>query len=168
MIEAYRRLAKRIRDESSSLEQALSRAEHAWRRAQHETDDQYAYIDSVALNLASFYTGVETLFELIARHVDGETPSGPDWHSDLLRRMTLDLEGIRIPVISAETAGLLDELRRFRHIVRHIYADHLVPENMRPLVGSASMLWARLSGELERMARFLDDVSEADDALPPS
>ena len=82
--------------------------------------------------------------------------------------MTLDLEGIRIPVISAETAERLDELRRFRHIVRHIYADHLVPDNMRPLVGSTDVLWTRLSGELEEMARFLDEVSEADDALPSS
>ncbi len=166
MIDAYQRLARRIRDECSSLEQALSRAEQAWRKAAVESADQYAYVDSVALNLASFYTGVETLFELVARHVDGKSPSGPDWHRDLLQRMTLDLEGIRMPVISAETAEQLDELRRFRHIVRHIYADHLAPGNMRPLVEGTTKLWARLSAELHELATFLDGVSDADDIVP--
>ncbi len=165
MIEAYRRLAQRIRDESVSLQQALSRAERAWRKAALETEDQDEYIDSVALNLASFYTGVETLFELVARHVDGKAPGGPDWHRDLLRRMTQDLEGVRMPVIRPKTAERLDELRRFRHIVRHIYADHLALNNLRPLIERAGSLWARLSTELEGFASFLDRVSKADDTL---
>jgi len=29
------------------------------------------YLDSAALNLHGFYSGLERLFELIARHVDG-------------------------------------------------------------------------------------------------
>jgi hypothetical protein len=64
------------------------------------------------------------------------------------------------------TAGQLDELRRFRHIVRHIYADHLAPRNMRPLVEGSGSLWDRVSAELEDFASFLEGVSDADDALP--
>lgn len=166
MIEAYVRLAQRIRDERISLERSLARVEHAWRKAELGTDDQDAFIDSVALNLASFYTGLETLLALVARHVDGDVPGGHEWHRALLQQAAQDLEGIRKPVIGAETAEELDELRRFRHIVRHIYADHLAPENIRPLVERLDELWPRLSNELAAFADFLERVSDMDDTIP--
>ena len=71
----------------------------AWAQAKRMPDES-AYLDSVALNLHGFYSGLERLFELIARHVDGAVPSGETWHRDLLQRMTQDMAGVRPAVLS--------------------------------------------------------------------
>ena len=72
------RLAERIRDDLSSLERLVHRAEEAWRRAEQSKDD--LYLDSVALNLHGFYAGLERLFELISTAIDGSLPQGSNWH----------------------------------------------------------------------------------------
>ena len=65
----YQELVERIRGEASDLERVVQRALRAWPQAQKASGDQDAYLDSVALNLHSFYSGLERLFELIARHM---------------------------------------------------------------------------------------------------
>ena len=85
MSEPFENLAKRIRGEVADLEEVIDRAEQAWHLVQKGPPQQYAYVDSVALNLHSFYSGLEKLFELIARYVDRELPVGETWHRDLLQ-----------------------------------------------------------------------------------
>ena len=63
----YQELIERIRGEIADLEIVVERTERSWAQAQEMADDQDAYLDSVALNLHAFYTGLERLFELIAR-----------------------------------------------------------------------------------------------------
>jgi hypothetical protein len=90
----------------------------------------------VALNLHGFYSGVERLFEMIARHVDRALPSGEGWHQDLLQQMTKGIAERRPAVISPESASMLDEFRRFRHLVRSLYTFNLVPQKMEPLIAA--------------------------------
>ena len=90
----YQELAERIRGEMSDMERVVQRALQAWPKAQKMSEEQYVYLDSVALNLHSFYSGVERLFELIARHVDGALPAGETWHRDLLQQMAQDLTDV--------------------------------------------------------------------------
>jgi len=68
------KLAQRIRNELSELELLVKRAQEAWQRIQQFSDE--LYLDSVALNLHSFYNGLERLFELIAAVVDRQLPQG--------------------------------------------------------------------------------------------
>jgi hypothetical protein len=86
----YLELAERIRGEVPELERVIQRALAAWSQVERMPQED-AYLDSVALNLHSFYSGLERLFELIARHVDGVPPTGEAWHRDLLQRMAQDL-----------------------------------------------------------------------------
>jgi hypothetical protein len=79
----FEELCERIRGEVPELGRVVDRALGAWVQAQ-QTPSEHAYLDSVALNLHGFYSGVERLFELIARHVDRVLPSGDTWHRDLL------------------------------------------------------------------------------------
>ena len=62
------------------MERVVQRALHAWPIARKTGDEQDVYLDSVALNLHSFYSGLERLFELIARHIDCSIPDGETWH----------------------------------------------------------------------------------------
>lgn len=75
MTTLYGELAERIRGEVSDLERVVQRASLAWLQVQR-TPGEFVYLDSVALNLHNFYSGLERLFELIARHVDRTLPTG--------------------------------------------------------------------------------------------
>ena len=130
MNKAYQELTERIRGEVPNLSRALQRALRSWSCGQQLPDEQEVYLDSVALNLHAFYSGLERLFELIARHVDRYLPSGETWHYNLLQQVTRERAPVRPAVISPENASTLDELRRFRHLVRHVYTFKLVPERI--------------------------------------
>ena len=166
MIPSYQLLARRIRAELGELERSVRRAGRAWEAARRVQADQDIYVDSAALNLHSFYSGLERLCEYIAHQLDGGPPKGEAWHRELLLQMTTDLPGIRPAVMSAETARGLDEFRRFRHVVRNVYAEHLDPERVGELVGKSPGLWERLKSELTAFAEFLEATSQADDDAP--
>ena len=154
----YKHLAERIRGETPDLERLVQRALRAWQRAKGVTADQDIYLDSVALNLQGFYTGLKRLFELIARHMDQNVPSGETWHRDLLQGMSLDLPDVRPAVISRDVALELDAFRRFRHLVRNVYAANLLPNKMEGLMTVLPGLWSRLRDELMIFASFLEQV----------
>lgn len=164
MIPRYQLLALRIRDAVEDLQRTADRVTRAWQAAQSRQSEQDLLIDSAALNLHSFYSGVEQLCEAIALELDGGLPKGEAWHRDLLRQMTFDLAAVRPPVLSSETAQSLDEYRRFRHVVRNVYAEYLDPERIQKLVDTLSNLWPQLKTELTSFAEFLEGVSRADDA----
>jgi hypothetical protein len=163
MIPGYQVLATRIRAELEDLARSVRRAERAWQAAQRAGAEQDMFIDSAALNLHGFYAGVERLFEAAALQLDGSLPKGEAWHRDLLDQMTLDLPGWRPPIISAAVMEMLDEYRRFRHVVRNVYADSLDPLRVGELVTRLTPLWAQLQNELAAFADFLEGVSRADD-----
>jgi hypothetical protein len=153
--EAYQELAERIRGEIPDLERLVQRAQNAWAHA-GEAPDEFAYLDSVALNLHGFYSGLERLFELIARHVDGQLPAGETWHRDLLKQMAQEVGDVRPAVISQESVQVLDEFRRFRHLVRNVYTTNLSPDRMVRIVSTLPGLWSNLQAELLAFAEFLE------------
>jgi len=113
----------------------------------------------VALNLHSFYSGLERIFELIVRHVDGvEFEKGKTWHRDLLRMVSNDAEGVRPAVIGGNSLSVLDELRRFRHLVRNVYTVNLSIEKISSLMSALPSLWQKVRNELLAFANFLDDM----------
>jgi len=156
----YQELVERICDEVEELERVVQRALRSWSQAQKVPGEQ-AYLDSVALSLHGFYSGLERLFELVARHVDHTLPVSETWHRDLLQRMTQDLVDVRPAVISQDNALILDEFRRFRHLVRNVYATNLVPDKMAGLMSALPRLWPRLRAELLAFAQFLEDLAQA-------
>ena len=62
-------LASRILNEIAALELIVTKVERAWKAAGANNDD--LYYDSVALNIHSFYSGLEKIFEKVASAVDG-------------------------------------------------------------------------------------------------
>jgi len=121
--------------------------------------DTELFLDSVALNLHGFYSGLERLFELIVRHLGGDLPSGPSWHEQLLVSMTEEVEDRRPAVVSAASAEHLDEYRRFRHLVRNVHATNLLPERVASLVEGLPGAWAQIRAELSVFADFLEAAS---------
>lgn len=84
-------LKERIEAELQDIERTAGRAQGAWEGAKRFPEERDYYLDSVALNLHSFYNGVERICEAIARQLDPVFPSGDRWHRDLLEQMAKEL-----------------------------------------------------------------------------
>ncbi|MCL4487613.1 MAG: antitoxin [Chloroflexi bacterium] len=162
MINRYSAVAQRIRQERDELERIFAVVQRHWQMSKTATDAD-AYLNSVALNLHGFYSGLERIFELIAIDLDGIKLGGERWHIELLHQMTLDLPQVRPPVLSRETAERLDAYRKFRHLIRNIYTTHLDPGELEKLVVALPRLWMQTRDQLDALANYLDQLSHADE-----
>lgn len=160
MIERYRVLAGRIRQELGELEKVLARVERAVTAARQSTEDQDLYVDSAALNLHDFYTGIERIFHHIAATIDDNVPSGQSWHRDLLQQMGLDLPQVRPRVLSTETISDLEEYLRFRHVVRNIYTFEFDMSQIERLTQNLRPSFDRARTELMAFAVFLERLAQ--------
>lgn len=144
------------------MERVVARIERAMAAVREKPVDQDFYLDSAALNLHDFYAGLERIFQRIAETLDRSLPSGPEWHSELLRQMSMALPSVRPQVLSAETAKSLDEYLRFRHVVRKVYTFEFDPERIGRLVQRLRPVFAGTEAELVAFADFLDQLNRAD------
>jgi hypothetical protein len=96
-------------------------------------------VESMGYQLHNLYSAFEQFFETIARFFENRI-EGERYHTDLLRRMKMEIEGIRPALISAEAFALLDELRRFRHFFRHAYAAELDPDKVEEIAEKAEQV----------------------------
>jgi hypothetical protein len=151
-------LAERIRQEIIEVEHVVARIGEGWQRARRSNDDYY--LDSVALNLHGFYSGLERIFTLIAEAIDSSLPQGENWHLLLLQQVTKEVKHIRPAVISKESATRLNEYRGFRHVVRNVYTYHFDPAKVEKLVKSVNELFTKLKAELLAFADFLEQTEE--------
>ena len=99
--------------------------------------------------LHDFYTGVEKILEDIAKEVDRRVPIGEGWHSELLHQMTLDIPGLRPPVISLNTEKRLREYLGFRHLFRKRYGFELEWGKMRRLLLNMPKMISSVEGEIK-------------------
>ena len=70
--------------------------------------------------MVDFFTCLETLFLRIAQFFENSLRKDK-WHSELLHKMTLEIEGARKAVISDETYSILLEFLKFRHFKRYYF-----------------------------------------------
>ena len=90
--------------------------------------------------LHSFYNGLENIFEIIAKNIDNNVPSGNKSHQELLHQMASE-NGFRHEIISEDLYLRLREYATFRHFYRHAYSFQLNWEKMKPLVENISSVW---------------------------
>jgi hypothetical protein len=159
MSERYRLAAARIRQELADVQQVIDRCKRAMRAAPLATADQDVYLDSVALNLHAFYSGIERILHHIATFVDGALPEGGQWHQELLRQMRTDVPGLRPPILADDSLDCLREYLAFRHIVRNVYAFKFDPIRLQYLVQRLDGCYALVRTQLLDFAEFLDSAT---------
>lgn len=161
MIGRYAILAGRIRQDVAEIERVVERVERAMQARQQTADDDLLF-DAIALNLHDFYTGLERIFTRIASDIDQSVPTSADWHRELVRQMTVEVPGLRPPVLDARVAKEIDEFLRFRHVVRHIYAFELEPERIENLARRLRPTFHDVRTALLAYAAFLDGLANGD------
>lgn len=113
-------------------------------------------VELAGYRLAGYYTGLERVFEFIALRFDNSPIEGANWHTDLLLQMSLPMPGKRPPVISVVTEQVLEEVLKFRHVMRSAYALELDLGQIARLAPSFRTLVPRIRDELRAFADFLD------------
>ncbi|WP_044206250.1 ribonuclease toxin HepT-like protein [Coleofasciculus chthonoplastes] len=123
-------LVQRIEQELAQVQEAVTQTQRLINKLPQTQDDdmQNALIAAIALNMQSYYTGAERIFYEIAKEIDGDVPTGADWHRQVLEQLSVEIPTVRQAVLSQTTLIDLDEFRRFRHVVRSNYAHNLNPD----------------------------------------
>lgn len=156
----YLALSARISKELQELERVVERCLDIWSQSEASGDDRY--LDGVALNLHSFYTGLERIFELVIAELDQAVPTGSAWHQQLLRQAATPIPQLRPVLITDATRDALDRYRGFRHVVRNIYAFEMDREQIAPLVRDLRAVYASARSDLLRFADALTQLGDSD------
>lgn len=98
--------------------------------------------------LHSFYNGLENIFEIIAKNIDGNVPNGNKSHQELLHQMASE-NSKRNEILNEELYLKLREFATFRHFYRHAYSFQLNWEKMNPLIDNLHMVWNEVKLNLE-------------------
>ena len=112
----------------------------------------------IAYYLHNLYSAFEDVFQRVAETFENQVSDRTQWHAQLLRRMTLDIEGIRPQLLGSEAFNCLDELRRFRHVFRSAYAVSLDPERLVLVSEKARRLHAVYGDDFDRFVSYLDQL----------
>ncbi len=108
--------------------------------------------------LHNLYNAFEKIFQLVAATFENDIPDASQWHTLLLDRMGRDIEGMRPRLLNDSVIEALDELRRFRHLFRHLYRYDLKAEGVQKALEQAHQLQAVYLEDLNRFIAFLDDM----------
>jgi len=123
-----------------------------------EGDYAYVYLEALAVNLMHFYAAVESVFDKIARKIDESVPQGGSSHLELLKRMLVEIEGVRCAVLSKETYDLIDKFRSFRDKSYHDFSITYRWEEMKDLCFSAKKALILFNRDIGNFKTFLRNM----------
>ena len=106
--------------------------------------------------LHNLYGALEDLFQEIARTFENSLEDPGRYHRELLKRMALEIPGVRPPLLSAGGHTLLNELRGFRHVFRHAYDYELSPRRLADLKARLLENWPQVHQDITVFAEFLN------------
>ena len=91
-------------------------------------------VESTGYWMHNLYCAFEDLFKLVAGFWENSLNADGEFHAHLLKRMLVEIENVRPPLLSEASYKLLNELRGFRHVFRHAYSYGLDDERVRALL----------------------------------
>ncbi len=114
----------------SEIHDGLARVEELNRKlslSPEHIDDEVSEEDLIVIGyfLSGIYSTIEEIFVKVAKEFENKIGDSEQWHTELLKRMALEVDEVRPAVISKKTQSCLDELRKFRHVFRFSYAFEL-------------------------------------------
>jgi hypothetical protein len=112
----------------------------------------------VGYYLHNLYNAFENLFHLVAETFENHVPDPSRWHTLLLDRMGRDIEGIRPRLIGETALKSLDELRRSRHVFRHVYHYDLDTGGVKRALAAAYRLEAVYGEDVGSFFAFLSHL----------
>ena len=118
--------------------------------------DEFDYI-GLAYTIVNLYNLMENYFLRVAKCFENNIDR-LNWHKDLVRRMALDIEGVRPALLAMGDVALIDELRAFRHLFRHIYQSELDVDKLKLVDSRTSKAVDAFRSAHERFVDKLDQL----------
>ena len=91
-------------------------------------------VESAGYWMHNLYCAFEDLFKLVAGFWENNLSANGEYHIHLLKRMLVEIEGVRPALLSNAAYKYLNELRGFRHVFRHAYSYGLDNERVSALL----------------------------------
>ena len=91
-------------------------------------------VESAGYWMHNLYCAFEDLFKLVAGFWENNLSANGEYHIHLLKRMLVEIEGVRPALLSNAAYKYLNELRGFRHVFRHAYSYGLDAERVSTLL----------------------------------
>lgn len=91
-------------------------------------------VESAGYWMHNLYCAFEDLFKLVAGFWENNLSANGEYHIYLLKRMLVEIEGVRPALLSNAGYRFLNELRGFRHAFRHAYSYGLDNERVSALM----------------------------------
>lgn len=107
-------------------------------------------VESIGYWLHNLYCAYEDLFKLTAGFWENSIVFGDDYHIRLLKRMVVDIEGVRPALLSGESHKMLNDLRGFRHVFRRAYSFGIDAERVLLLMRRILETKDSVLGDLKR------------------
>ena len=112
--------------------------------------------DACGHHLSRLFNVIEQLARRVANAFENHIDERGGWHAELIRRMTLDIGGVRPALFPREFVAPLQELRGFRHVFTHAYDLETDPEKLRLVLSKAGEVTPKLESEC---ARFIAEAA---------
>lgn len=106
---------------------AVSAVHTAAERFAERTPSGY---DSAGHHLSRAYNVIEQMALRVAKAFENNVDDERGWHTELIRRLSIRIEGVRPPLFDDAVRRPLQELRAFRHVFVHAYDLSIDPEKL--------------------------------------
>lgn len=117
-------------------------------------------LESIAYQIHNLYSAIEDLLKLIADYFENNISNSRQWHSLLLRRMSITIPQVRPAILSSETYTLLNGLRGFCHFFRHAYGATIEYEQLKSNLDKALDALPKLESDLNQFLAQLESGDE--------
>jgi hypothetical protein len=144
---ALQTLREEMRDDCRVVREALDKAV-----ARFERGEEVAY-EGCAHQLCRLYNAFEQMALRVTKVFENNLDDEQGWHSAVLNRLSIRIEGIRPALIPLDAKPALQELKAFRHVFVHAYELQLDPEKLALLLKYARQVADRLPAMVEEFVR---------------
>lgn len=113
-------------------------------------------LEAAAFQFVRCYNALEQAALRLAKAFENQIDDDRGWHAEIMRRLSLELPGIRPRVFEQSDLVHFRELRAFRHLIVHAYDLTLDLDRMRRLLADAEAVFGNLEA---RYQTFFEAVS---------
>lgn len=113
-------------------------------------------LESAAFHLTRGYNALEQMAVRVARRFENHIEDERSWHAGIVRRMSLEIPGVRPRLFPPELCADIHDLRAFRHVVVHAYDLKLRADKMKMVLCSANKVSAALPQLVDAFLREIE------------
>jgi hypothetical protein len=118
--------------------------------------------DSAAHHVSRAYNVIEQMALRAAKIFENNIDDDRGWHTELIRRLSIRIEGVRPPLFTDQVRQPLQELRAFRHVFVHAYDLTLDPEKLELILKYAHVVREWIPGLVSAFVASVADEQGLD------